>query len=169
MSGGEVFKKQRLIIQEKPPSVVRFLSQSSRLTVVAGARHVLDQQRPRPAGVLVPGVGGHESPVVEAFRRVIMRPAEGAATGASATVCERVLRRRVNSTQRAAGVLPPGVQQSGASAGRTGQVDGQVPPAVVGQGEPGLDVLQRGHVTVGAEAGVDAPVDQQVAADVPAE
>lgn len=61
------------------------------------------------------------------------------------------------------------MQQSGASAGRAGQVDGQVPPAVVGQGEAGLDVLQRGHVTVGAEAGVDGLVDQQVAADVPAE
>lgn len=89
----------------------------------------------------------------------------------------RVCLRCATSTQRAAGSphataaagFPPGVQQSGAGAGRTGQVDGQVPPAVVGQGEPGLDVLQRGHVTVGADAGVDAPVDQQVAADVPAE
>lgn len=35
----------------------------------------------------------------------------------------------------------PGMQQSGASAGRTGEVYGEVPPAVVGQGEPGLDVL----------------------------
>lgn len=47
-------------------------------------------------------------------------------------------------TQRAAAFcrFSPGVQQSGASAGRAGQVDGQVSPAVVGQGEPGLDVLQ---------------------------
>lgn len=38
-------------------------------------------------------------------------------------------------------VSVPGVEQSGACAGRTNEVDRQVSPAVVGQGEPGLDVL----------------------------
>lgn len=70
MRGGEIFKKGASTgegEEEKSPSVVRFLTQSSRLTVVAGTSHVLDQQRPRPGGVLIPGVGGHESPVVETF------------------------------------------------------------------------------------------------------
>lgn len=78
MRGGEILKKGASTgegEEEKPPSVVRFLTQSSRLTVVAGTSHVLDQQRPRSSGVLIPGVGGHESPVVETFRRVIVRPA----------------------------------------------------------------------------------------------
>lgn len=35
----------------------------------------------------------------------------------------------------------PGVEQRGARAGRTNKVDRQVSPPVVGQGEPGLDVL----------------------------
>ncbi len=39
-------------------------------------------------------------------------------------------------------VFVPGVEQRGAGAGRTNEVDRQVSPAVVGQGEPGLDVLQ---------------------------
>lgn len=38
-------------------------------------------------------------------------------------------------------VFVPGVQQRGACAGRTDEVDSQVSPAVVGEGEPGLDVL----------------------------
>lgn len=38
-------------------------------------------------------------------------------------------------------VLVPGVQQRGAGASRTDEMDGQVSPAVVGQGEPSLDVL----------------------------
>lgn len=38
-------------------------------------------------------------------------------------------------------VFVPGVEQRGARAGRTNEVDSQVSPAVVGQGEPGLDVL----------------------------
>lgn len=64
--GVEALKRERAQggkadCEEKPPSVVRFL------TVVAGTSHVLDQQRPRPGGVLIPGVGGHESPVVETF------------------------------------------------------------------------------------------------------
>lgn len=46
-----------------------------RLTVVAGSGHVLDLQSPGAGRVLVPGVGGHERPVVEAFGRVVVRPA----------------------------------------------------------------------------------------------
>lgn len=61
--------------KKKHHLLVRFLTQSCCLTIVAGASHVLNQQRPRPAGVLIPGVGGHEGPVVETLRRVIMRPA----------------------------------------------------------------------------------------------
>lgn len=38
-------------------------------------------------------------------------------------------------------VFVPGVEQCGACAGRTNEVDSQVSPPVVGQGEPGLDVL----------------------------
>lgn len=36
----------------------------------------------------------------------------------------------------------PGVEQRGAGASRTDEMDGQVPPAVVRQGEPSLDVLK---------------------------
>lgn len=56
--------------------------------------------------------------------------------------------------------LVPGVEQRGARPSRADEVDGQVAPAVVGQREPGLDVLQRGDVAVGAEAGVHALVDR---------
>lgn len=38
-------------------------------------------------------------------------------------------------------VFVPGMEQRGARAGRTYEVDGQVSPPVVGQSEPGLDVL----------------------------
>lgn len=73
--------------------------------------------------------------------------------GACSTSTTRALSTRIHffqsldSTQRAAVFFrhrgfTPGMQQSGASAGRTGEVYGEVPPAVVGQGEPGLDVLQ---------------------------
>lgn len=51
------------------------------------------------------------------------------------------------------------MEQSGASAGGTDEVDRQVPPAVVGQSEPGLNVLQRCHVTVRPDAGVHTHVD----------
>lgn len=36
----------------------------------------------------------------------------------------------------------PGVEQRGAGASRTDEMDGQVPPAVVRKGEPSLDVLK---------------------------
>lgn len=38
-------------------------------------------------------------------------------------------------------VFVPGVEQRGACAGRTNQVNSQVSSPVVGQGEPGLDML----------------------------
>lgn len=53
----------------------------------------------------------------------------------------------------------PGVEQRGASASRTDEMDGQIPPAVVRQGEPSLDVLKRGHQTVSTKAGVHAFID----------
>lgn len=56
-------------------------------------------------------------------------------------------------------VVLPGVEQRGAGAGRTDEMDGQVSPAVVGQGEPSLDVLQGGHVTVRPKAGVHTLID----------
>lgn len=34
-------------------------------TIVTGSGHILYLQPPLPSGVLVPGVGGHEGPVVE--------------------------------------------------------------------------------------------------------
>lgn len=43
------------------------------ITIVAGSSHVLDLQHPFPTRVLIPGVGGHESPVIEALRGVIVR------------------------------------------------------------------------------------------------
>lgn len=43
------------------------------VTVVGGSSHVLDLQRPFSARVFIPGVGGHESPVIEALRGVIVR------------------------------------------------------------------------------------------------
>jgi len=64
-------------------------------------------------------------------------------------------------------VFVPGVEQSGACAGGTNEVDRQISPAVVGQSEPGLNVLQRRHVTVRPDAAVHAHVDGQMAADVP--
>lgn len=53
----------------------------------------------------------------------------------------------------------PGVEQRGARASRTDEMDGQVPPAVVRQGEPSLDVLERAHKTVCSKAGVHALID----------
>lgn len=41
------------------------ISQRKCLTIVTGTGHVLDLQCPRPGGVLIPGVGGHESPVIK--------------------------------------------------------------------------------------------------------
>lgn len=38
-----------------------------RLTIVAGPCHVYHLQGPLPPGVLVPGVCGHESPVIKAL------------------------------------------------------------------------------------------------------
>lgn len=43
------------------------------VTIVTVPSHVLDLQRPFSTRVLVPGVGGHESPVTEALRGVIVR------------------------------------------------------------------------------------------------
>lgn len=56
-------------------------------------------------------------------------------------------------------MVVPGVEQRGAGAGRTDQMDGQVSPAVVRQGEPSLDVLQGGHVTVRPKAGIHTFID----------
>lgn len=66
---------------------------------------------------------------------------------------------RTGDAPRRLCVFVPGVEQRGAGASGADEVDGQVSPAVVGQGEPGLDVLQGGHVTVRAEAGVHAFID----------
>lgn len=35
------------------------------LTVVTGTGNILDLQPPHPGGILIPGVGGHERPVVK--------------------------------------------------------------------------------------------------------
>lgn len=56
-------------------------------------------------------------------------------------------------------VAVPGVEQRGAGARRTDEMDGQVSPAVVRQGEPSLDVLQGGHVTVRPKAGIHTFID----------
>lgn len=53
----------------------------------------------------------------------------------------------------------PGVEQRGAGASRTDEMDGQVPPAVVRQGEPSLDVLKWGHKTVRTKAGIHTFID----------
>lgn len=42
-------------------------------TVITGSSHILDLQAPFSTRVLIPGVGGHESPVIEALRGVIVR------------------------------------------------------------------------------------------------
>lgn len=47
------------------------------LTVIVGLAGVLDLQHPVPHGVLVPRVGRHESPVVEAVGRVVVRSDPG--------------------------------------------------------------------------------------------
>lgn len=54
---------------------MNFFKQNKWVTIVTGTSHILDHKRPRPSGVLIPGVGGHERPVVETLWRVIMRPA----------------------------------------------------------------------------------------------
>lgn len=43
-------------------------------TIVIKSSHILDLQGPFSPGVLIPGVGSHERPVVEAFGWVILRP-----------------------------------------------------------------------------------------------
>lgn len=43
------------------------------ITIVTDSSHVLDLQHPFSTRVLIPGVGGHESPVIEALRGVIVR------------------------------------------------------------------------------------------------
>ncbi len=43
------------------------------ITIVVGSSHVLNLQHPFSTRVLIPGVGGHESPVIEALRGVIVR------------------------------------------------------------------------------------------------
>lgn len=53
----------------------------------------------------------------------------------------------------------PGVEQRGAGACRADEMDGQVPPAVVGQGEPSLDVLKGGDQAVCTEAGIHIFID----------
>lgn len=53
----------------------------------------------------------------------------------------------------------PGVEQRGARASWTDELDDQVPPAVVRQGEPGLDVLKWGHETVFSKAGIHTLID----------
>lgn len=62
----------------------------------------------------------------------------------------------------------PGEQQGGAGAQRADQVHGQLPPLVVGQREASLDVLQRADVLGPPPAGVHAPAEHQLVADVPA-
>lgn len=43
------------------------------ITIVTDSSHVLDLQHPFSTRVLIPGVSGHESPVIEALRGVIVR------------------------------------------------------------------------------------------------
>lgn len=43
------------------------------VTIVGGSSHILDLQRPFSTRIFIPGVGGHESPVIEALRGVIVR------------------------------------------------------------------------------------------------
>lgn len=47
---------------------------SGSLTIVISFTGVLNLQHPVPHGVLIPGVGCHESPVIEAISRIVMRP-----------------------------------------------------------------------------------------------
>lgn len=126
-------KKKR---QHVPPKQWRYF------TVVTFTGNVFNLQCPRPLGVLVPRVGGHESPVVKTLWRIIMRPWEKKKHSSSRvnTFClPRVYCVCVCTVVYL--VLAPGVKQCGASTSWTNEVDGQIPPAVVGQGEPGLDMF----------------------------
>lgn len=68
----------------------------------------------------------------------------------------------------AAGVSLPGSQESGAGAHWADQVNGQVSAAVVRKGQPGLDMLQLGHVVSLSPAGLHLLPHLQTLADVPA-
>lgn len=68
----------------------------------------------------------------------------------------------------AAGVSLPGSQEGGAGAHWADQVNGQVSAAVVRKGQPGLDMLQSGHVVSLSPAGLHLLPHLQTLADVPA-
>lgn len=41
-------------------------------TIVTGTGNILNLQPPHPHGILIPGVGGHERPVIKALWRVVV-------------------------------------------------------------------------------------------------
>lgn len=61
----------------------------------------------------------------------------------------------------------PGSQEGGPGAHGTDKVDGQVPPTVVGQRQPGLCVLQPADIVGFPQAGIHLPPHLQALPDVP--
>lgn len=61
---------------KEPPVIVSTMLHGL-FTIVSGTilSDIVNLQRPRSYGVLVPGVGGHERPVIKALWRVVMWPA----------------------------------------------------------------------------------------------
>lgn len=137
-------------------------------TVVVGITGVLDLQHPFPGGVLIPRVRRHEGPVIEAIGREVVGPEQQArCVNISQThLCQP---RPGASLGHPTAQHLPGSQEGGAGAHGADQVDGQVPPPVVGQRQPGLGMLQPADVVGFPQARIHFPPYLETLPNVPAE
>lgn len=105
----------------------------------------------------------HEGPVIKSIGRIVPRPGQGERDDR-----EDQAEARRSFEPEVAGVSLPGSQEGGAGAHWADQVNSQVSTAVVGEGQPGLDMLQSSHGVSLSPAGLHLLPHLQTLADIPA-
>lgn len=105
----------------------------------------------------------HEGPVIKAISRIVPRPGQ-----AERDDREGQAEAQWSFRLEAAGVSLPGSQEGGASAHWADQVNSQVSAAVVGESQPGLDMLQSSHGVSLSPAGLHLLPHLQTLANIPA-
>lgn len=105
----------------------------------------------------------HEGPVIKSIGRIVPRPGQ-----AERDDGEGRAEAQWSFGPEVAGVSLPGSQESRAGAHWADQVNSQVSPTVVGEGEPGLDMLQSSHRVSLSPAGLYLLPYLQTLADIPA-
>lgn len=105
----------------------------------------------------------HEGPVIKAISRIVPRPGQ-----AERDDGEGRAEAQQSFGPEAAGVSLPGSQEGGAGAHWADQVNRQVSAAVVGEGQPGLDMLQSSHGVSLSPADLHLLPHLQTLADIPA-